>query len=217
MSHLGDRALGATVNLKFTTRLYGVPTALSGSPAVGVYKQGTTTPITDGVTLTQGYDATVGLNDVSIIASEANGFEAGSDYQVSVLSGMLGTFDQKGAVVAEFSIGLATADMIAIEGSASSASNLANSTRAIVRGVVAAGASLTSVPTSALTLAGVAASGIVANQFKNRVALFDGDTATLGLRGASAAIGANSASNTPTFTVGHLPATPAAGDRFSIL
>jgi hypothetical protein len=89
--------------------------------------------------------------------------------------------------------------------------------KAIGRGTVTSGGSTTSVPTSALTLAGSAATGVVADQFKGRTVLFDGDTTTAGLRGASATISASSASNTPTLTVGALPATPASGDAFSIV
>jgi hypothetical protein len=88
---------------------------------------------------------------------------------------------------------------------------------AIARGTVTSGGSTTSIPTSALSIAAAAASGVVADQFKNRVVLFDGDTTTAGLRGASAAISASSASNTPTLTVGTLPATPASGDTFSVI
>lgn len=88
---------------------------------------------------------------------------------------------------------------------------------AIARGTVTTGGSTTSVPTSVLTIAGSAGTGVVADQFKGRTVLFDGDTTTAGLRGASAAISASSASNTPTLTVGALPATPASGDLFSII
>lgn len=89
--------------------------------------------------------------------------------------------------------------------------------KAIGRCTVTSGGSTTSVPTSALTLAGSAASGVVADQFKGRTVLFDGDTTTAGLRGATAAISASSASDTPTLTVGTLPASPASGDTFSII
>jgi hypothetical protein len=92
---------------------------------------------------------------------------------------------------------------------------------AVGRGVVTTGASATSIPTSALTLNfGIAASGVVLNQFVGRTILFDGTTTTAGLQGASSLIVASSASNTPTFTVSvnaPLPATPASGDTFSVV
>jgi hypothetical protein len=94
---------------------------------------------------------------------------------------------------------------------------LNKTTNAIGRGTVTTGGSTTSVPTSALSLAGAAASGVVADQFKGRTVLFDGDTTTAGLRGVSVGITASSASNTPTLTVDTLPATPASGDTFSII
>lgn len=94
---------------------------------------------------------------------------------------------------------------------------IAKTGAAIPRGTVTSGASTTSVPTSALAINGAAATGVVADQFASRVILFDGDTTTAGLRGAASAISANTASNTPTLTVGTLPATPASGDLFSII
>lgn len=84
-------------------------------------------------------------------------------------------------------------------------------------GTVTTGASTTSIPTSALSFNGVAATGVVADEFKGRVIQFSGSTTTAGLRGATSAISANTASNTPTFTVATLPATPASGDIFCII
>jgi hypothetical protein len=95
--------------------------------------------------------------------------------------------------------------------------NLDKTTKAIARGTLTTGGSTTSVPTSALTIAGAAASGVVVSQFVGRVVLFDGDTTTAGLRGAASVISASTASNTPTLTVGALPATPVSGDLFSII
>jgi len=107
-------------------------------------------------------------------------------------------------------------DVTKINGAAQGAT-LAATLKSVARATVTSGGSTTSVPTSALTLAGSAASGVVADQFKGRTILFDGDTTTAGLRGASVSISASSASNTPTLTVDTLPATPASGDTFSII
>ncbi len=85
------------------------------------------------------------------------------------------------------------------------------------RGTVTTGGSTTSIPTSAFTFGGVAATGVVSNQFVGRVVIFDGATTTAGLRGAQSTISASSTSNTPTFTVATLPATPASGDLFSVI
>lgn len=95
---------------------------------------------------------------------------------------------------------------------------IAKTGAAIPRGTVTSGSSTTSVTTSALAIAGSAATGVVADQFVGRVVLFDGATTTAGLRGASSAITGSTASNTPTITVDPaLPATPASGDLFSIV
>jgi hypothetical protein len=231
MSDLGDRVLGSTVDFKFTTSVNGVPTALAGSPAISVYQGGSTSPITSGVTFTGGYNSTTGLNDVSIVASAGNGFAAGNDYQVVITTGTLGGVSMVGYVVGAFSLNLGnvsagtvtsvtnrvTANSDQIAGSAPAATDLSKTTNAIGRGTVTTGGSTTSVPTSALTLAGSAASGVVASQFVGRTILFDGNTTTAGLQGASASISASTASNTPTLTVGTLPATPASGDTFSII
>ncbi len=100
---------------------------------------------------------------------------------------------------------------------ANTVTNLNATMGAVARGTVTTGATTTSVPTSAFTLNGSAATGVVANEFALRVILFDGNTTTAGLRGSAVTISASSASNTPTFTTGTLPATPASGDTFSVI
>jgi len=104
-----------------------------------------------------------------------------------------------------------------IAGSTVAATSLSDTINTTLYGTVTTGASTTSVPTSALTIKGVAVTGVVANQYAGRALIFDGATTTAGLRGAAATISANTASNTPTFTVGTLPATPASGDVFEIV
>jgi hypothetical protein len=86
-----------------------------------------------------------------------------------------------------------------------------------VRGTVGSSSSTTSLPTSAFTLNGSAASGVVSNQFVGRNVLFDTNTTTAGLQGAVSAISASSTSNTPTLTVATLPHAPTSGDTFSII
>lgn len=214
MSYLGDRSLGSTVNLKFSTRLYGIPTALSGSPFVAIYKSGSSTPISAGVTLTQGYDSTVGLNDVSIITSTGNGFLESEDYQIVLKSATLGSFSVDGSVIGEFSIGATSTsvNVIEIAGSALAASNLSETARGVGRGVVASGATLVSIPTSTFDPAGVDV-----DQFVGRGILFDRDTATPGLRGETATIGGSSGAASPTFIVTRLTTIPQIGDSFSVI
>ncbi len=86
------------------------------------------------------------------------------------------------------------------------------------RGVVTTGASTTSVGTSSFNIGYAIAAGVVVNQFVGRALLFDGNTTTAGLQGAQGIIIASTASNTPGFTLqSALPATPVAGDTFSIV
>lgn len=99
----------------------------------------------------------------------------------------------------------------ALNGDATSAANIAKTTRAIGRGTVTVGASTTSIPTSAFAPAGAAA-----DQFKGRIITFDADTTTTALRGQSTDITASSNNATPTFTVTALTSTPASGDTFSV-
>jgi hypothetical protein len=99
----------------------------------------------------------------------------------------------------------------ALNNDATAAANLAKTTRAIGRGTVAAGASTTSIPTSAFLPVGVAA-----DQFKGRIITFDADTTTTALRGQSTDITASSAAAAPTFTCTAVTTAPASGDTFSV-
>lgn len=212
MSDLGDRAVGSVLYFEFTTAVNGSPITLTNSPAVEIYKGNDTTPETTGITLTANYNSVTGFHQVKVDTStDATFYAAGSDFTVMLSAGNLGSSSGPavaGFVIGHFSLGL---------GNVSNLDSAPGPTNAIPRGTVTTGGSATSVPTSALTLNGAVASGVVANQFANRTILFDGNTTTAGLRGAAAAISASSASNTPTLTVGTLPAIPASGDTFSIV
>lgn len=89
---------------------------------------------------------------------------------------------------------------------------LAKTVPTIGRGTVDAGASTTSIPTSAFSPAGA-----VADQFKDRVMIFDADTATTALRGQAKTITASTNAAAPTFTVSALTTAPASGDTFSVV
>jgi hypothetical protein len=204
MSDLGDRAVGSTVVFNFTTSVNGVPTTLGGSPAISVYKN-STTESTSGVTLSVDYDSRTGMNNVAIDTSQSSSFYASdNDFSVVITTGTLNGVSMVGYVVGSFSL-------------MTERTNLDKTTKAIARGTLTTGGSSTSIPTSALAIAGAAASGVVVSQFVGRTVLFDGDTTTAGLRGASSVISASTASNTPTLTVAALPATPVSGDLFSII
>ena len=105
MSYRGDFKLGTTVYMKFcTVTTTGAPTQLAGTPVVSVYEQNNTTQITAGVTLTVDYDSVTGLNDVAIVASGANGYEVGKQYDVVITTGTVGGTSVVGYVVGSFSI-----------------------------------------------------------------------------------------------------------------
>lgn len=90
--------------------------------------------------------------------------------------------------------------------------NLQFTVPAIGRGTCTTGGSTTSVTTSAFSPAGA-----VANQFANRVILFDKTTATAALQGQITKISASTNAAAPTFTVAALTTAPASGDTFSVL
>lgn len=102
-------------------------------------------------------------------------------------------------------------DLGAINGDATSAANVAKTTRAIGRGTASSGATTTSIPTSACSPAGAST-----DQFKGRIVTFDSDTPTTGLRGQATDITASTNAATPTLTVSALSTVPASGDVFSI-
>ena len=203
MSELTQQPLGSTLYFNFTSAVNGVPTSLSTTSVISAFLN-STTPITAGITLTSTYAGNTGMNNVSIVASTANGYAAEVLYSVMITTGTLGGISMVGYNIGSFQL-------------TTEQTNINYTGRTIARGIVTTGGSTVSVPTSALTIAGASATGVSANQFANRTALFDGDTTTTGLRGAAAAISANSSSSTPTLTVGNLPATPASGDTFSII
>lgn len=204
MSDLGPQPISTVIVFNFTTSVNGVPTSLAGSPAISVYKNNTTSS-TSGVTFTQDYNSVTGFNHVVVDTSQSSAFYAPDNFfSVMISTGTLAGISMVGYVVGSFQL-------------TTQQTNLNKTTNAIARGTVTTGASTTSVPTSALTIAGAAASGVVASQFVGRVVLFDGNTTTAGLQDAASTISASTASNTPTLTVGTLPATPVSGDTFSII
>lgn len=204
MSDLGNRAVGSTLVFMLPTRVNGVAVTLDNSPAVSVYKN-STTESTAGVTLNVDYDSRTGMHQIVIDTSADSSFYAAdNDFQVMFTAGQFGGLLLNGLKIGTFRLSVQT-------------TNLDRITKAIAHGTVTTGASTTSVPTSAFQMNGVAATGVIADQFKGGVIFFDPDTATAGLRGCKKAISANTASNTPVLTVDTLPATPSSGDTFSVI
>ena len=204
MSDLGEQSLGTLIVFNFSTSVNGVPTTLSGSPAISVYKN-STTESTTGVAITADYDSRTGMNHVTVDTTADTTFYAADNFfSVVITTGTLAGVSMIGYVVGSFQLTTRT-------------TNINKTAGAIARGTCTTGGSTTSVTTSALTVAGAAASGVVVSQFVGRVVLFDGNTTTAGLQDVASAISASTASNTPTLTVATLPATPVSGDTFSII
>jgi hypothetical protein len=105
MAHLGDFALETTVYAKFcTVTTTGAPTVLAGSPVVSVYENDDNTQITAGVTLNVDEDGVVGLNQLVIAATAANGYEVGKFYDAVITTGTVGGTSVVGYCVASFTI-----------------------------------------------------------------------------------------------------------------
>lgn len=102
------------------------------------------------------------------------------------------------------------ADVVELAGNATSPMILDRSARTMVRGLVAAGATTTTVPTSSLTPAAT-----VADQFKGRVLIFDDDTATAALRSQTCEVLASAADG--TLSVSSITTAPAEGERFLLI
>src|SRR3990172_10206061 len=105
MSYVGDFALEKTFDTKFcTVTTTGAPTVLAGSPVISAYVGNSTAQITAGITLTVEFDSVVGINNVRVVATAANGYAAGGNYQLVITAGTVGGTSVVGYVVAEFSI-----------------------------------------------------------------------------------------------------------------
>lgn len=108
-----DITLGDTFTFCFTTRTFGtgVPTTLGGSPALSVKEGGNDTFITAGISVDVDTGATpvTGLNEVTIIATGANGYEVGKSYAVFISSGTVGGTSVVGEVVEQFTVQLSAA------------------------------------------------------------------------------------------------------------
>ncbi|MCP5010871.1 MAG: hypothetical protein GY942_12900, partial [Aestuariibacter sp.] len=102
-----DYTLGETIYKNFPTRAFstGIPTVLAGTPVLSIIEDNSATPITAGITLTVSIAAVVGLNNMAIVATAANGFESGKEYSVYISTGTVDGVSAVGEVVAEFSIG----------------------------------------------------------------------------------------------------------------
>ncbi|MES0444963.1 MAG: hypothetical protein ABUJ92_00320 [Desulfobacterales bacterium] len=101
-----DINLEDTIYPKFTTRAFatGIPTTLAGTPVLSIYEENNLTQITAGVSITVDYDSVTGLNQATIVATAANGYEAGKSYDLAITTGTVGGVSVVGEVVASFTI-----------------------------------------------------------------------------------------------------------------
>jgi hypothetical protein len=101
-----DITLEDTVYFRFTTRAFstGVPTTLGGTPALSVLESNNATPITAGVSLSVDRASVTGLNEATVVATAANGYEVGKSYALYISAGTVGGTSVVGEVVAEFTI-----------------------------------------------------------------------------------------------------------------
>lgn len=105
MSYIGDIRLEDTFDKKFcTVTTTGAPTVLAGSPVISAYVGNSTTQITAGITLTVDFDGVVGLNNVRVVATAANGYTAASDVDLVITTGTIGGTSAVGYVPVSFSI-----------------------------------------------------------------------------------------------------------------
>jgi hypothetical protein len=106
-----DYTVGDTLHIAFTTRAFatGIPTVLAGSPVVSAYEDASLTQITAGITLGVSHDSVAGFNMLTIVASGANGYEAGKDYNLVVTVGTVDSVSVVGEVVGRFTLGRSAA------------------------------------------------------------------------------------------------------------
>jgi hypothetical protein len=201
--HLGNVAAGSTIYVPFHTfDANGASVTISGlaTTDIEIYKNGSTTERaseagyalldTDGID----FGGKTGIHGFSIDlsdntdAGDANTFAASAITATAIASNALTS--------AKIAADAITPTQI----------------KSVGRGTVDAGATTTSIPTSACTPAGAAE-----DQFAGRVILFDDDTSTAELRGQATSISASSNAAAPTFTVVALTTAASAGDLFSIV
>lgn len=106
MSYQGDIAVSQILYFNFTTvDNTGLPTVLTGTPALSVYKDDNTTESTAGVTLSASIDSRTGLNNVKIDTSaDGTFYAAGHDFTVVITAGTVGGVSVVGYEVGSFSI-----------------------------------------------------------------------------------------------------------------
>lgn len=107
MKHLGDFDAASVLHTKFTTYRpsTGAPFTLAGTPVVSIYKDGSATQSTAGITLTVDFDALTGLHHLAIDTSaDGTFYSAGSHFEAVITTGTVDSVSVVGSCVASFSI-----------------------------------------------------------------------------------------------------------------
>lgn len=102
----GDFTPGKIIPLKFCThKADGTPITLTGTPVISVYKAGSTTESTAGVSLTVDYDSRTGLHSV-VVDTSADGtfYAASNDFDLIITAGTVDGISVVGTKVGEFSL-----------------------------------------------------------------------------------------------------------------
>ena len=93
MKHLGDFDAASVLYTKFTTYRpsTGAPFTLAGTPVVSIYKDGSLTQSTAGITLTVDFDGLTGLHHLAIDTSaDGTFYSAGSHFEAVITTGTVG-------------------------------------------------------------------------------------------------------------------------------
>ena len=101
-----DITLEDTFRHAFTTRAFatGIPGTLGGTPVLSVLEENNATPITAGVSVSTNRASVTGLNEATIVATAANGYEDGKSYAIYISTGVVDSVSVVGEVVGEFTI-----------------------------------------------------------------------------------------------------------------
>ena len=104
MTYLGDFAEDATVRRFFNTvDTNGAPVTIGGTAAAQVYKDGGTTQITAGITITEDFDGVTGLHLLAVDMSADAGYTTGSDYAAVISVGTADSVSIVGGVLSQWS------------------------------------------------------------------------------------------------------------------
>ncbi len=106
-----DITLEDTFYHTFPTRAFDtqLPFTLAGSPVLSVKEGGNATPITAGVSVSVDVASVTGLNEATIVATAANGYEVGKSYAIYISTGTVDGDNVAGEVVGEFTIAASAA------------------------------------------------------------------------------------------------------------